>query len=390
VTAAALRSREVAVDQLTKGSLCSGYGGLDLATPGVLRFLAEINADASAVLSREYPGVRNVGDLSTRQWSARDRVGLLTAGFPCQPVSAAGGQKAQNDHRWLWPAVLDVITRIRPAEVFLENVRNIVSIQRGAILSEILTALSGIGYECRWTVLGACAVGAPHHRHRWFLRARRTRGRIAEPVQLLNKCGAPRSGGRLLLPTPTVADGKGGPGASGRDGGLNLRTAVQMLPTPTALLPTPVARDADGRGEGTPEYWANRRRERPTQGIPLGAEINLLPTPRASDGKHGGPNQGIASGDIALSSACQPERWGRFAEAVALWELLLGRDAPEPTVEAPRGGRRLNPALSEWMMGLPAGLVTDGVDRSAALRLAGNGVVPAAAAAAYTQLGVEQ
>lgn len=380
----------------TKGSLCSGYGGLDMATPGTLQFLAEVNADAAAVLSREYPGVRNHGDIAARQWSARDRVGLLTAGFPCQPVSAAGGQKAQDDHRWLWPAVFDVITRTRPAEVFLENVQNIVSIQGGAILAEILTALHSVGYECRWTVLGACAVGAPHHRHRWFLRGWRTRGRVAAPVRLLNKCGAPRSGGRVLLPTPTVADGAGGPGASGRDGGLNLRTAVLLLPTPRAtdvgtagrrssegwrpqlgqavmLLPTPVARDADNRGERDERYWADRGEQR-TNGMPLGAAVNLLPSPRASDG-------------VALSSACQPERWGRFAEAVALWEHLLGREAPDPTIEAPRGGRRLNPALSEWMMGLPAGLVTDGVERSAALRMAGNGVVPAAAAAAFAQLG---
>ena len=37
-----------------------------------------------------------------------------------------------------------------------------------------------------------------------------------------------------MWPTPTKADGQGGPGCSGRDGGLNLRTAVTLFPTPTA------------------------------------------------------------------------------------------------------------------------------------------------------------
>jgi DNA (cytosine-5)-methyltransferase 1 len=370
------------VEVLSKGSLCSGYGGLDLATPGPVRYLAENDADACTVLAREYPSVPNLGNIRAHWWSLLDHVELLTAGFPCQPVSSAGPQLAQSDVRWLWPDVLYAIERSHPDELFLENVQNIVSIHHGAVLAEILTALREARYACRWTVLGACAVGAPHHRHRWFLRGRRMPGRAPEAVRLVNRCGAPRTGGRVLLPTPTVADGRGGPGDSGRDGGLNLRTAVTLLPTPTV-------RDSDHRGEGDERYWSTRAKSR-RNGMPLGAAVALLPTPRASDGRNGGPNQGISSGDIALSSACQTGRWGKFAEAIALWETLTGRPAPSPTEAAPRGGRRLNPELSEWMMGLPAGLVTKGVSRSAALRLAGNGVVPAAAAAAYAMLGGER
>jgi len=361
---------------LTKGSLCSGYGGLDLATPGALRYLAESNTDANAVLAREYPLVRNLGDITTHRWGIRERVGLLTAGFPCQPVSEAGSRRAQADARWLWPAVLNVIVRTRPDQVFLENVQNIVSIQHGAILAEILTGLRDARYECRWTVLGACAVGAPHHRHRWFLCGRRTR-RPADPIRLLNRCGAPRTGGRALLPTPTVADGMGGAGSSGRDGGLNLRTAVKLLPTPTA-------RDGDPRGEGDERFWAARAKRR-SNGMPLGAAVALLPTPRATD--IGTPGRRSSDGWRPQLGEAVLQTWGKFAEAVAQWEAITGQPVPDPTEPAPKGGRRLNPALSEWMMGLPPGLVTKGATRSAALRLAGNGVVPAAAAAAYAQLG---
>jgi hypothetical protein len=45
-----------------------------------------------------------------------------------------------------------------------------------------------------------------------------------------------RPRGEVLLPTPNAADGMGGPGNSGRDGGLNLRTAAALLPTPTSQL----------------------------------------------------------------------------------------------------------------------------------------------------------
>ena len=119
----------------------------------------------------------------------------------------------------------------------------------------------------------------------------------------------------------------------------------------------------------------------------LGTElVNLLPSPRASDGSNGGPNQGIASGDIALSSAVQPERWGKYAAAIARHEAMIGRSAPEPTEIGPRGGRRLAAAFSEWLMMLPAGHLTSVLDRNPALARAGNGVVPLQAATALRLL----
>jgi DNA (cytosine-5)-methyltransferase 1 len=335
----------------TKGSLCSGTGGLDQAVPGQLEWMAETNPDAARILRREYPGAANFGDITATDWNWRQHhVDLLTSGDPCQSMSVAGRQMASADERFLWPDVMNVIDILRPRELFLENVQNLASValvkgaddwrgEKGSVLKLRLTDLRKTGYAARWTVLGACAVGAPHHRHRWFLRAVHVGAEAPEAVRVLSKCGAPRTGGRVLMPTPTTADGKGGPGASGRDGGLNLRTAV-----------------------------------------------TLLPTPRATDGTNGGPNQRGRKGDLAMGSACQPEVWGKFAEAVALWESITGRPAPDPTVPAPRGGRRLNPALSEWMMGYPDGYVTSELERNAALRAIGNGVVPLQGSTAWDLL----
>jgi DNA (cytosine-5)-methyltransferase 1 len=109
----------------------------------------------------------------------------------------------------------------------------------------------------------------------------------------------------------------------------------------------------------------------------------LLPTPRATDGVNGGPNQRGSSGDLAMGSACQPQHWGKFAAAVALWEEITGMPAPEPTEPNSRGGRRLNPELSEWMMGYPRGYLAGMLARNDALRCAGNGVVTRQARAAW-------
>lgn len=423
--------------EIRVGSLCSGYGGIEIglgmALPATeVVWVAENDQAVSRVLKRRHD-VPNLGDITTSPWRGAEPIDLLCAGFPCQPVSAAGRQAVTYDHRWHWPDVARAIFDLRPGAVFIENVRNLVAIKydksgrRGEVFADILHDLRLLGYRVRWLVLGACAIGAPHHRHRVFLVA----GRVpagqpvppAERVEVL-QCGAPRNGGRFLLPTPVArdgdADGRSGRGegspeywarkaAEGRTNGIPLGAVVTaLLPTPTAerygsnqswsngrsvgsvrdsldmvhrLLPTPQAHD--GR-PGSPTLHAETALARHAAGRRnLEDAAALLPTPRATDGKNGGPNQGIASGDIALSSAVIGDRWGKYAEAVALWEVLTGRSAPSPAEVGPKGSLRLAPELPEWMMGLTAGYLTDELSRLDALRAAGNGVLPAQAAIAW-------
>jgi len=55
-----------------------------------------------------------------RPW--RGRVDLVTAGFPCQPWSAAGRRQGIEDDRWLWPDVARIVAEVGPRLVLLENV----------------------------------------------------------------------------------------------------------------------------------------------------------------------------------------------------------------------------------------------------------------------------
>ncbi|WP_368396868.1 DNA cytosine methyltransferase [Streptomyces sclerotialus] len=70
------------------GSLCSGYGGLDLgvqaALGGSLAWHAETDPGAARVLARHWPGVPNLGDIISIRWADVPRVCVLTARFPCQ------------------------------------------------------------------------------------------------------------------------------------------------------------------------------------------------------------------------------------------------------------------------------------------------------------------
>jgi len=379
---------------LTKGSLCTGIGALDEATPGEVQWVAETNEAAARVLKREHPAAVNLGDI-TAPGLCPPAVDLVTSGDPCQSMSAAGRQLASKDERFLWPDVIRLIERVRPGHVFLENVQNIVSVplfpgaERGTVLALRLDDLWRAGYEVRWTVMGACAVGAPHHRHRWFLRARWFGFGAPPPERVGAKaiCGAPRSGGRVLLPTPITSDGAGPGNTDGRS--FDLRTAVARL------LPTPAARDGDARGNPSPEHAARRIADpKPSTNLEDAIAARLLPTPTVADSR-GSRQATVPRRDGSnwvpqwtLSDVgVRPDVWGQFAESVALWEAVTGVPAPDPTEPAPKGGRRLNAQLAEWMMGYPIGYLTSEMNRSQALRAAGNGVVARQAAAAWELLG---
>lgn len=152
---------------MTLLSLCSGYGGLDTAveeTTGVRTSVyAENNPFASKVMAARFPGLRNLGDITTIDWeqAVRDHsITMIAAGFPCQGLSNAGLRKGLLDARSaIWKNVAEAIRVIRPSIVFLENVAAIRS--RG--LAEVIADLATIGYDARWTCLraGAPEIGAP-------------------------------------------------------------------------------------------------------------------------------------------------------------------------------------------------------------------------------------
>lgn len=149
----------------------------------------------------------------------------------------------------------------------------------------------------------------------------------------------------------------------------------------TILLPTPTASDRNGG-------------KIKARGAMLNSLPYLLPTPTVANGTGGNLTRGgERSGEVLLPGAAvgadtpHGTDWGKYTAAVERWEGLT-RPAPAPTVPGRNNKPVLNPRLSEWMMGLPEGHVTDhpGLPRSQALKIIGNGVVPQQATAALVDL----
>jgi len=152
--------------------LFSGIGGFALAASWTwgerhnpLAF-CEIEPFAQRVLARHWPGTPIISDIREFKGDCYGRVDLITGGFPCQPFSAAGKKKGKEDDRYLWPEMCRVIAEAKPSWVCGENVIGI----DGMALAEVLSDLESEGYEVQTLEIPACAVGAPHIRHRtWIL-----------------------------------------------------------------------------------------------------------------------------------------------------------------------------------------------------------------------------
>lgn len=163
--------------------LCSGYGGFELALRewGV-RTVCHVERDAHAaatLVARMEEATLDQApiwdDLCTfdgRPW--RGRVGIVTAGFPCQPFSAAGQRSGLDDERWIWPDIARIIRDVGPRFVILENVPGLV--RHG--LPSVLNDLASLRFDAEWGCLSASAVGAPHKRERvWIVAHRNSDGR---------------------------------------------------------------------------------------------------------------------------------------------------------------------------------------------------------------------
>ncbi len=259
-------------ETITHVGLCAGYGGIELGLKRVLPALrtvalCEIEAFAIAnLVAKMEAGLMDAApvwtDLKTFPWeSFRDRVDLLTGGYPCQPFSAAGKRAGKDDPRHLWPWIADGIAAMRPKLCLFENVEGHISLG----LSDVIEDLAGMGYRTTWGIFSAAECGAPHQRKRVFILAvaggiggtTRLSGQItghegqsgisdnsshkawpSRPGQPQRAWEPPRVVGNANGSRPQERQGQGGSGLQGADSDGGEDASRQTQPA--------LGRDADG------------------------------------------------------------------------------------------------------------------------------------------------
>lgn len=165
---------------MTVLDLFSGIGGfsLGLERTGGFRTAAfcEIDPYCRRVLAKHWPEVPCYDDIRTltadRLAADGIAVDVICGGFPCQDVSVCGdGAGLSGGRSGLWAEQCRLVREIRPDFLIVENVAAL--LHRG--MGEVLGDLAAIGYDAEWSVVSACAMGAPHTRERVWIVAYPTR-----------------------------------------------------------------------------------------------------------------------------------------------------------------------------------------------------------------------
>lgn len=160
---------------MKKLSLFSGIGGIDLAAEWAgMQTVAfcEREPFPQEVLRKHWPNVPIYDDVCTLTKARLEAdgintrtIGIISAGYPCQPFSVAGKREGKEDDRHLWPEVKRLLEEIRPSWFVGENVAGHITLG----LDEVLDDLADLEYTTQTFNIPACGVGADHRRERVFI-----------------------------------------------------------------------------------------------------------------------------------------------------------------------------------------------------------------------------
>jgi len=155
-------------------SLFNGIGGFQLAAHWMgWENVASVEIDdfCNKVTKKHFPNCIQYKDIKEFDGLIyRDKIDIITGGFPCQPFSTAGKRMGSADPRHLWPENYRVIKEVKPKIILGENVYGIVNWNDGMVFEMVCADLESEGYEVQSVILPACGKEANSIRYRvWFI-----------------------------------------------------------------------------------------------------------------------------------------------------------------------------------------------------------------------------
>ena len=111
---------------------------------------------------------------------------VLHASPPCQGFSMAGRRMIDDPRNRLYKEAVDIINKLRPRWITMENVPGMVSMLGGEVVKQICEDLNNIGYEVKWKILNAADYLTPQIRQRWILIGNRIGKDIDFPEPLVD------------------------------------------------------------------------------------------------------------------------------------------------------------------------------------------------------------
>ena len=156
------------------GGLFAGIGGIELGFKKAgftIAWANEIDKNACITYRANHKHTLFEKDLNKLKTSEVEKIDILTGGFPCQAFSIAGYQKGFRDDRGnVFFRILDFIDDLQPKVVFLENVKNLVSHDKGNTFKRILVEFKDRKYIVKHQVLNSFEYGnVPQNRERIYI-----------------------------------------------------------------------------------------------------------------------------------------------------------------------------------------------------------------------------
>ena len=144
------------------GHKCIGYCEVDKFAR--MSYQAIHNTDGEI----DYKDITEVTNEEFRK--LKGTVDVICGGFPCQAFSIAGNQLGFEDARGtLFYEIARAAEQVKPRYLFLENVRNLLSHDKGKTFARMLKILDELGYDAEWQVLNSKNFGVPQNRERVFI-----------------------------------------------------------------------------------------------------------------------------------------------------------------------------------------------------------------------------
>lgn len=158
--------------------LFSGIGGFRLGMElaghtclGHVEIDKYANKSYEAIFGKEDLIGSDITKITDDEWRKyRGKVDCICGGFPCQAFSIAGHRRGFEDTRGtLFFEICRAAKEIKPCYLFLENVKGLLSHDKGETFKTMLLALDELGYDAEWKVLNSKDFGVPQNRERVFV-----------------------------------------------------------------------------------------------------------------------------------------------------------------------------------------------------------------------------
>ena len=150
--------------------LCSGIGGFHFGLKNHKCLLAcDINkwCRESYKTNFDINCKEDIFELNSTELCDFD---ILCAGFPCQPFSSAGLKKGMKDDRSkVYDKILNIILEKQPGIVLLENVKNLLVMNKGVVIKKIVSDLEKINYNVSYSLLNTANFGLAQNRERVYM-----------------------------------------------------------------------------------------------------------------------------------------------------------------------------------------------------------------------------